>query len=102
MTRSSQAIGQVQLASQKSALCTTAGHTAAKQKITMITLQPAFCLCVLLLAKTAHRVGHGNVQLSSAVNDGLECWSEGQVLRKSKSGKQGATDAAKLAKKYHL
>ena len=37
----------------------------------MITLQPAFCLCVLLLAKTAHRVGHGDVQLSGAVNNGL-------------------------------
>jgi hypothetical protein len=51
--------------------CARQDTMAARRKITMITLQPAFCLCVLLLAKTAHRVGHGNVQLSGAVNDGL-------------------------------
>ncbi len=44
----------------------------------MITLQPAFCLCVLLLAKTAHRVGHGDVQLSGAVNNGLRRFGQKQ------------------------
>jgi len=54
------------------AMCQSELKHGCNKTITMISLQPAICLCVLLLAKTAHGVGHGNVQLSGAVDDGLE------------------------------
>jgi hypothetical protein len=54
------------------AMCQSELKHGCNKTITMISLQPAICLCVLLLAKTAHGVGHGNVQLSSAVDDSLK------------------------------
>jgi hypothetical protein len=86
----------VQLQSQRSTLRATRRNatTAATQKITMITLQPAFCLCVLLLAKTAHRVGHGNVQLSSAVDDSLK--QRGKILRAGRGARKNKTRAGSM------
>ena len=53
------------------AMCQSELKHGCNKTITMISLQPAICLCVLLLAKTAHRVGHGDVQLGSTVNNCL-------------------------------